>query len=83
MKVRSAGCAGSHVSRLSISSWCSAPDVNLAVESTMRFTSPPGETSSVDDYRQTTGVLLSLVSHDVLGACRTPSGAAYPADGVG
>ena len=51
------------------------PDVRLSVESTMRLTSLSGETSSVEDYRQTAGVLLPLISHDVQGASRTPSGA--------
>jgi hypothetical protein len=52
------------------------PDVRLSVQSRMRLTNPEGETFTVDeDYRETAGVLLPLISHDVQRATRTPSGA--------
>lgn len=42
----------------------------------MRVTNPDGETVAIDeDYRETAGVLLLLISHDVQTASRTPSGA--------
>lgn len=52
------------------------PDVRLSVGSRMRLTDPEGETVTIDeDYRETAGVLLPLISHEVERASRTPSGA--------
>jgi hypothetical protein len=52
------------------------PDVRLSVGSRMRLANPEGETFVIDDdYRETAGVLLPLISHDVQRATRTPSGA--------
>ena len=51
------------------------PDVRLAVESTMRLFQPDEPAVTIDDYRSSGGVLLSLISHDVRRASRTASGA--------
>ena len=52
------------------------PDVRLSVGSRMRLTDRKGETFTIDeDYRETAGVLLALISHDVQSASRTPFGA--------
>jgi hypothetical protein len=52
------------------------PDVRLSVGSRMRLTNPEAEMFTIDeDYRETAGVLLHLISHDVQTANRTPSGA--------
>jgi hypothetical protein len=52
------------------------PDVRLSVGSRMRLANLDGDVVAIDeDYRETAGVLLPLISHDVQSASRTSSGA--------
>src|SRR5436190_18633360 len=51
------------------------PNVRLSIESTMRVTSPTGETTRVDDYLGIGRRPASAHQPCVVGASRTPSGA--------